>query len=263
MENFGQHIIRKGERIICWFSCGAASAVATKLTITIFGIDHPVIPVYCDTSASEHPDNLRFIADCEKWFGTPIKRIQNPELPTVESVFYKRKYMSGPSGAVCTTQMKKVPRFEFSLPDDINVFGFTSDEEKRIQSFESRNPELNLLWILRDHNKSKQACYSELMKAGIELPAMYKLGYHNNNCIGCVKATSPSYWQNILEDFPEVFYSRAIQSRAIGCRLTRVDGKRIFLDELPLERNFPFENENISCGPDCGGSYKQSGLFDL
>lgn len=260
MKNFRQHIIRKGERIICWFSCGAASAWATKMTIVIFGLDHPVIPVYCDTSKSEHPDNARFIKDCEKWFGCEILKLSNKEFPTgtVEEVFDKRKYMSGVPSAVCTTQMKKVPRFEFSNPDDINVFGFTSDEGRRIAKFENTNPDMNLLWILRDHNQTKKSCYEALIKAGIELPEMYKLGYKNNNCLGCVKATSPSYWQKVRQDFPDVFEKRAIQSRLIGCRLVRVDGKRIFLDEMPTDRNFPFELEDISCGPECGSANDKS-----
>jgi hypothetical protein len=253
MKTFRQNF-KKGDRIICWFSCGAASALATKLTLDEFGADWPVVPVYCNTLTNEHPDNARFMSDCEKWFRVPILRLSNPEYPTgeVEAVFERRKFMAGPTGAVCTGQLKKAPRFGFALPDDIHVFGFTADEEKRIESFETRNSELNLLWVLRDYCLSKQDCYQALMLAKIELPEMYKLGYHNNNCLGCVKATSPSYWAKVRRDFPAVFDRRAVQSRAIGCRLVRVDGKRIFLDELPTDREFPFELENISCGPDCG-----------
>lgn len=259
MNYFGQHIIRNGERIICWFSCGAASAVATKLTLSVFGKEQPVVPVYCDTSASEHPDNARFIKDCEKWFGVPIVRLTNPDYPTgeVEAVFERRKYMSGINGAICTGQLKKVPRFNFALPDDIHVFGFTADEPKRIAEFEIRNHELKLLWMLKHHGVTKQLCYKTLMRAGIELPEMYRLGYHNNNCLGCVKATSPGYWQKVRSDFPDAFNRRCVQSRAIGCKLVRVKGKRIFLDELPTDEIFPFENENISCGPDCGNGAQQ------
>ena len=45
-------------RTISWFSCGAASAVATKLM-------PDAEPVYCETG-SEHPDNERFFFDCEQ-----------------------------------------------------------------------------------------------------------------------------------------------------------------------------------------------------
>ena len=33
---------------------------------------------------------------------------------------------------------------------------------------------------------------------------MYKLGYKNNNCIGCVKGQA-GYWNKIRKDFPDVF----------------------------------------------------------
>lgn len=242
-----------GQRIICWFSCGAASAVAAKETLKRFAPSNLVIPVYCDTSRNEHPDNKRFITDCERWLGVSILKIGHPRLLTVEEVFKEKQYMSGVKGAPCTGQLKKVPRHQFATPDDIHVFGFTSDEKKRVREFEKRNFDLRLLWTLIDAKKSKQDCYKELMKAGIELPAMYRMGYRNNNCLGCVKASSPGYWQKVRRDFPGVFKRRAEQSREIGCRLTRVDGKRIFLDELPIDREFKFKNENISCGPECGG----------
>lgn len=47
-------------RTLSWFSAGAASAVATKLMLA----EAPCEIVYCETGA-EHPDNERFIADCE------------------------------------------------------------------------------------------------------------------------------------------------------------------------------------------------------
>lgn len=51
-------------RTICWFSCGAASAVATKITIEAG--DGDIVPAYCETG-SEHPDNELFLSDCERW----------------------------------------------------------------------------------------------------------------------------------------------------------------------------------------------------
>lgn len=240
-----------GQRILCWFSCGAASTVATKLTLETYGATNEVLPVYCDTSASEHPDNQRFITDCAEWFGRPITRIKHPEFSTVEEVFDSKRYMSGIAGACCTAALKKLPRFNFQTRNDLHVFGFTADEMGRRLDFEIRNFELRLVWILRDKGITKQGCYQRLMEAGIELPAMYKLGYRNNNCIACVKATSPGYWSKVREDFPEKFAKRARQSREIGCRLVRVNGRRIFLDELP-NRVFPYKRENLSCGPECG-----------
>ena len=243
-----------GARILCWFSCGAASACATRDTLFVFRKTHEVIPVYCDTSRNEHPDNERFIKDCEKWFEAPVMRLKSAKFDTVEEVFEKQRYMSGPKGAVCTGALKKTPRFDFAKPDDIHVFGFTANEKRRIKAFEQRNPELNLLWMLAESGTTKPACFKRLLKEGIALPRMYELGYRNNNCIGCVKSTSPGYWQKVRADFPEVFAQRAQQSREIGCRLLEIHKERKFLDELPFDVHFPYKGEAISCGPDCGGT---------
>jgi PP-loop superfamily ATP-utilizing enzyme len=198
-------------RVIAWFSCGAASAVAAKVAIEKFG--ERVEVVYCDTMSAEHPDNPRFFMDVEKWLGVSIRRIASDKFASVDEVFEKRKYMAGPSGAICTVEMKKVPRFKFQRADDVHVFGFTADEPRRIERFAANNPEMALSWVLRDGGVTKSECYRRLTEAGVKLPDMYALGYHNNNCLGCVKATSPAYWAKVRQDFPEVFAKRAAQSR--------------------------------------------------
>lgn len=237
------------QRRIVWFSCGAASAVAAKVTVE----KHPDTQiVYCDTSKSEHPDNMRFLLEVGAWVGKPIDVIASEKYRTVEEVFEKRKYMSGPAGAICTVEMKKIPRFHFQRPDDIHIFGFTADERARIERFRDNNPELYLEWPLLEAGVVKQECYNRIEAAGITLPAMYRLGYNNNNCIGCVKATSMHYWMKVRHDFPEKFAERARQSRAIGCRLAKMNGKRVFLDELPPEGPLLFDDSVISCGPECG-----------
>jgi hypothetical protein len=240
-------------RIICWFSNGAASAVATKMSIGLFP-DSEVIPVCCDTRPSEHADNYRFSEDCEHWFGRKIVFIKSQKYSTVDDVFERDKYMSGIKGqAKCTTELKKIPRLEFARPDDTHVFGMTFDERSRAREFTSRNPELILKWVLIEHAVTKRDCYDELRRAGIKLPVMYGLGFDNNNCPGCVKASSPWYWDKIRTHFPAVFQRRCVQSRAIGCRLVEIHHhERIFLDELPPG---PFKKggrENMSCGPECG-----------
>jgi 3'-phosphoadenosine 5'-phosphosulfate sulfotransferase (PAPS reductase)/FAD synthetase len=238
-------------RHVAWFSCGAASAAASKIAVERWP---DTVVVYCDTSRDEHPDNARFFADVERWLGTRIVRLSS-KYASVEDVFEQTRYMSGIAGARCTVEMKMVPRFRFQRADDIHVFGFTADEGKRLRDFEQNNPELAVAWVLRDAGITKRECYSMLSAAGIELPAMYRLGYKNNNCIGCVKATSPAYWAKVRHDFPEVFARRASQSRELGVRLARVNGKRIFLDELPADDRFAqYQLEDISCGPECGGS---------
>jgi hypothetical protein len=54
-------------RRLVWFSCGAASAVAAKLAVEKY--EDACEVVYCDTMATEHPDNQRFFNDVERWIG--------------------------------------------------------------------------------------------------------------------------------------------------------------------------------------------------
>ena len=239
-----------GPRVVVWFSCGASSAVAAKLAIDKYGERCQL--VYCDTLAEEHPDNIRFMSDIEQWLNKKVKIIKSKKYKSLSEVFEKTRFMANIMGARCTTELKKIPRFEFQSSDDVHIFGFTLEEHRRIERFEENNPELITDWILLDKGYSREDCYAALEKAGIDLPVMYKLGYNNNNCIGCVKATSARYWNKIRRDFPEYFELRCKQSREYGFKLTRYKGKRIFLDELP-SNYFPKEpRQKISCGPDCG-----------
>lgn len=239
--------------MIVWFSCGAASAVAAKMAVSLYQESYEIVVVCCDTRPSEHNDNYRFSAEVEKWIGQPIQFISNEEFGTVDDVFEKHRYMAGPKGARCTVELKKKPRFAYAKPDDTHVFGFTFDEQKRVREFVQRNPELKLKWLLVENKIGKQTCYTMLQKAGIRLPEMYLLGFDNNNCPGCVKATSPWYWDMVRKHFPEVFARRCAQSRKLNVRLVELKGTRIFLDELPQG---PFKKrgkkENMSCGPECG-----------
>lgn len=235
-------------RRVVWFSCGAASAVAAKLAVARYGDDCEV--VYCDTMSAEHPDNARFFADVEAWIGRTITRIKSDKYDSVDALFDRGSYMSGIKGAKCTTEMKKFPREAFQRADDIHVFGYTWDEQKRADQFEDNNPALHVEWILIEERVSKADCLSMLRGAGITLPAMYALGFDHNNCLGCVKATSPSYWNRVRKLFPDVFARRAAQSRRIGCRLVRLNDERIFLDELPEDAQGDLF-EAIECGPAC------------
>lgn len=240
-------------RLLVWFSCGAASACALKLVAHM----NP-IPIYCDLSKNENADNVRFRADVEQWTGLRVTVIKSKLYNTVEEVFEARRYMSGPAGAPCTVEMKKIPRFDFQRADDTHIFGMTTDESSRIRKFENDNCDLNLAWPLVKAGMSKSDCLEMLTDAGIVLPRMYLLGYENNNCEGCVKASSARYWNRVRKTSPEVFRRRCEQSRRLGCKLVRWKGERIYLDELPEDADDKII-EHLSCGPDCGGARTSNG----
>lgn len=243
-------------RLIVWFSCGAASACALYLLK-----DLNPLSVYCDVSKAEHSDNMRFMADVEAWTGIKTTIIKSSKYETVEQVWDDKRYMAGMDGAPCTVAMKKVPRFAFQRPADVHVFGFVTDEKSkdRVPRFMAENFDLNIALPLITAGMSKVDCLNMVRNAGIRIPTMYELGFENNNCIGCVKATSPHYWNRVRKYFPAVFQSRAEQSRRIGARLCRLKGVRIFLDELP-ENATEVVKEDLSCGPQCVGDQTSNGF---
>lgn len=242
--------------IVVWFSCGAASAVAAKVTIDKYGANNR-IRVVNNPVVEEHEDNRRFLADVQDWLGVPIESAKNPKYPSAScmDVWMDRRYMSGIAGAPCTLELKKKARqhWESQNHHDWMVLGFTADETKRHERFVLMERE-NLLPVLIDEGITKQRCYRICMDAGLRLPEIYRLGFPNANCIGCVKATSPTYWNHVRKHFPEEFNRRAELSREVGARLVRCDGVRIFLDELdPDAKGRPLKQTlaDVECGIFC------------
>lgn len=241
-------------KTICWFSCGAASAVATKL---ILENTPGAIVVYQHTGlGSEHIDNMRFLKDCEKWFDKEIIVQKSDKYDNHWDVIEKEQFLVGPKGARCTTELKRKVARKICNIDDIEVFGYTVDESHRLNSFRERNPERNINAVLVDRGLTKSDCLGMLARAGIELPVMYLLGYKNNNCIGCVKGGA-GYWNKIRVDFPAVFQRMAKLERKLGRSILRggkdLSGERprLFLDELdPNFGNYQAE-EYIECGLMC------------
>ena len=242
-------------RIVCWFSCGAASAVATKLAISQYG-GQDIVIARCIVR-EEHPDNERFAADCEKWFGVPITNLIAEKYDgSIYEVFRQRKYISGIAGAPCTLELKKNVRLAFQKPDDKHVFGYCSEEQDRWDSFLDAN-NIDAEPPLIERGLEHSDCLAMIKQANIELPQMYKLGYQHNNCVGCCKATGAGYWNKIRIDFPIEFDRMASVSRQIGARLTRNGSERIFLDELtPGTGDYQSEPE-IQCGIFCEMAQKE------
>jgi len=236
-------------RVVVWYSDGAASACAAKMALDKYG--HRVRVVKCDTTDDEHADNHRFRADVERWLGVEVELIRSTRFSGVDDVFERRRYMAGVAGAACTTELKRMVREAYQQPDDVHVFGYTVEEHQRARRFQINHPDIACDWILIDNFVRKSDCHAMLARAGIARPAMYDLGFEHNNCLGCVKAASPGYWNRVRDHFPEVFAKRARQSRDIGARLVKINTKRVFLDELPTDHGREQSDGDIDCGPFC------------
>jgi hypothetical protein len=233
------------KRIVCWFSCGAASAVATKIAIAENAGKLPLIIAYTEV-IEEHPDNKRFLADCEKWFGQEIIILGNDKYKRSIYETFKTSAMNIKGSAPCTQRLKKQVRIKFELPTDRQVFGYTAEEQTRLDRFIDANNDVDIWTPLIDKGLGKEDCLAMLKNANIELPEMYRLGYHNNNCIGCVKG-GMGYWNKIKVDFPEHFERMASLERFKSQTVL----KDRYLDELkPTDGNYPQE-QNIECSIFC------------
>lgn len=230
-------IINSDTRIVCQFSCGAASAVATKMTLAKYGATHDVQIINAFIK-EEHPDNRRFADDCMAWFGREITYLRDEKYgASTHEVFRKRQFMKGPKGAPCTRILKRELLDKWKKDGDVMVFGYTAEEAGRLEGFSDRNPSRPVIAPLIDAGLGKEDCKAMVLAAGIELPMMYRLGYENANCIGCVKG-GMGYFRAIKEDFPEEFEALAAIQDEIGPGSwlwikDKKTGERISMRNLP------------------------------
>lgn len=232
-------------RVIVWFSCGAASAVTAKLILQANTaalnrgqVGREIVIAYCDTG-SEDEDNSRFMMDCERWFGQTVFVLRNGKYADTWDLWDRRGYMAGINGAICTGEFKFAPRLDFQLPSDTHVFGYTADasDRKRAERLRATYPEMAIVTPLIDQGVTKAACKAMIEGAGIELPRTYAMGFPNANCLksGCCKSTSPDYWANHRKWFPLGFAKTAAIARRLGVRLARINGQRVFIDDIPAD----------------------------
>lgn len=205
------------EKPIGWWSAGITSAVACKLAILKYGEDN--IDLYYIGISSAHDDNARFKSDCEKWYKKEIKTISSKKYADQFEVIEETGQVNSAYGAACTTHLKKNVRLELQakLNNPIQIFGFefSLKEINRSIRFTEQWPDAKAEFPLIENKTTKEECADILERNGIELPAMYKLGFANNNCIGCVKG-SKGYWNHIRKTFPDVFAKMAITEREAG-----------------------------------------------
>ncbi len=214
------------QRTLIWWSTGAASAVAAWLIL----LERPdAIIARCETN-NEDPDNYRFEADVMRKLDRSVTLLQSEKYASVWDVWQGERYMAGIHGASCARAMKVTPRLAFQLPTDIHAFGYTADSR-------DMGPEVTVRAPLIERGITKAGSLAIVQRWGIELPRSYSMGFQNANCLqtGCVKAASPNYWSLYRHRFPDSFARTAAYAREIGARLAKIDGERIFIDDIPAD----------------------------
>lgn len=192
-------------KIICWWSGGVTSAVACKLAIDLFGNDKCRV-IMIDTQ-NEHEDTYRFKTDCEKWYELPIETITaiGGKWQSIQDVWITRKSLNTATGAICSTELKRVVREKWEKENNFKhqIFGFEFDpkEFNRAKGMTMNHPKVKAIYPLLMYGLTKKDCLQIISDAKIEVPLVYKLGYKNNNCFktGCVQG-GIGYWQKIQRE---------------------------------------------------------------
>ena len=222
-------------RIVCHFSCGAASAVATKLTLA----QHPAgrVVIFNAFIVEEDADNRRFLGDCEEWFGHSITVVRDEKYgASAREVWRRKRFMNSALGAPCSQLLKREVIEAHCLPGDKHVYGFTFDErhKSRVKNFLA----VGGLCPLIERNLTHADCLGIVERAGILLPLRYRQGYNNANCVGCCKG-GEGYWNKVRRDTPKDFIEVAEIQKSIGPGAylfrDRETGERYSLYDLPTD----------------------------
>jgi PP-loop superfamily ATP-utilizing enzyme len=200
--------------IICWWSGGVTSAVACKLAIDLFGEQNCRV-IMIDTN-NEHEDTYRFKIDCEKWYGLKIETITaiGGKWESIQDVWIKRKSLNTATGAICSTELKRVVREKWENENKFKyqIFGFEFDpkEFNRAKSMTMNHSNAKAIYPLLMYGLTKKDCLRIISDAGIDIPLVYQLGYKNNNCFrtGCVQG-GVGYWQKIQREDIDKFNAMA------------------------------------------------------
>jgi hypothetical protein len=247
---------------VSWFSAGVSSAVATWLMRRT--IDHII---YCHID-DQHEDTMRFVKDCEAWFQKPIEILQSPyknvenALRAQGSTMIRTAY-----GAGCTRYLKQRVRKTWECEHEwfcrfAYIWGMDLSEKARAERLVDSMKEQTHHFPLIEKGITKEEAHGILANAGIKRPAMYDLGYRNNNCIGCVKG-GMWYWNKIRKDFPTVFESRAKLERLMGSTILKQERNdpslpasaensvHLYLDALDPNRGREEDEVFAECGAAC------------
>lgn len=238
-------------KTVGWFSGGVSSFVAIYLMRK--DIDEVI---FLDIN-DHHDDTYRFLEECEILLDKKITILKHAVYPDVASVIKKYKYINGPYGARCTSTLKKQVRLDWEKQQtDVDVFryvwGYDIEEKHRAERILQTSPEYEHLFPLIDNHLSKSEVHGVLQQLNLSRPAMYDLGYSNNNCVGCVKG-GKGYWNKIRVDFPEKFKQMAELERYIGASC--ING--VYLDELLPEEGRMAKEIMPDCGMLCDINYLQ------
>jgi len=225
---------------IVWFSSGVSSAISAILCRDELDLIIRIV------MPDEHLDNNRFSDEIEEYL-KPIPILKLYPQYNVETVL--KMFPSFGRHSKCTEILKKRLRKTWERENKgrhCYYWGYDRDEKGRMDNLISENPKHDHRFPLIEKDLSKEDSHAILERIGIKRPAMYDLGFHNSNCIGCPKG-GKWYWNKIRKFFPLRFEQMKVVEREIGYSFIN----ECYLDEL--DPNSGREEDEISqeCGIAC------------
>jgi len=156
------------------------------------------------------------MADCEEWFGKKVTVLASDEYEDIWDVYRRERFIVSHQGAKCRVEMKMAPFHGYYHPTDTLLFGFTSDRRDAERAIRLKAGSAELMrFPLIERGLTRSDCMAIVERAGIDIPVMYRLGFNNNNCIGCPKG-GMGYWNMIRVHFPDQFERMASIQDELG-----------------------------------------------
>lgn len=188
--------------------------MACKVAIDIYGKDRCRV-IFMDTH-NEHEDTYRFMKDCEHLYGVKIETISAipHKYASIQDVWRRHESLNVANGAICSSVLKRKLREDWQKENTFEhqVFGFEFEKKEfnRAMSLQMNHPATKPLFPLLMFGMTKIDCIKKFNEFGIQIPAAYRMGLQNNNCLGtgCVQG-GIGYWQKIKRDMPEKFDAMA------------------------------------------------------
>ena len=180
---------------IVQFSGGVCSFFAAKRVVEKFGPENVVL-LFADTMM-EDEDLYRFLAEGAKFLKAQLIIIQEGRNPW--EVFKDERYIGNSRVDPCSKILKREFLDKWCIangsPTCVRYFGLDWTETERFERLQAR---FESMGVARDRIQApmiwkplvdKPDMLMDLVKLGIQIPRLYKIGYNHNNCGGfCIKS---------------------------------------------------------------------------
>ncbi len=192
-------------RNIIALSGGLASAYTADFVLK--NIDCNAILYFNDTKW-EHEDLFRFLKDLENYWNKEIFFDVNGSSP--EDIFYEKNFLGNNRVPLCSRFLKAEMLQKFAQKGDTLFFGIDLLEKHRAVRIAQvySNLEMKTRFPLIENEILKPEIYKWLKNIGIEIPALYKMGFKHNNCSGGCVRSGKKQWLHLLKVLPKVYEER-------------------------------------------------------